>query len=265
MIRSLIFYCTLAVILSTGSNAQDQGNPVPAGPEQVQEELKSHPATLGAREIMQRADAAAKKVKGVQYSFRAQRIDVPDRVASKMSGKITMSGWKGSLPEKFRFEVETRPGGRDESARVIVGFDGSTFWALNMRDKKALSGPTIEAIGVYQLLVRFVPVTEFVLPEPFGDELRAQELEVLGETEVDGSPCFQVHVVYKNPGQEATWFISRDDYLPRRVDRRILDPEGATLTRRSEIAHLVTEPELKDEEFAFKLPEGFTLVDSGEE
>jgi len=256
--RLLSFVWLMVAVVGTAALAQTfkkADDSKPAAP--AVDTPKADAGVSRAHQILERADAATKKVKSVKYSLHAQRTDVSDRLASKLSGTVIMSGWHRGHPAKFRYEVETRPGGSDETATVVVGYDGEQFWALNMRDKKIFAGEDLASIGAYQMLVEFFPVTEFVLSEPFGDELHARKQEFLGTAKVNGEPCAKIHTIYSNPGQEATWYISTKDYLPRRVDRLIIDPDGASLTRSSVISDLVVDPEVDEQVFSLTIPSDF--------
>lgn len=221
----------------------------------------SAPMGTKARDVLEQADAAARKLKSVKYTLRAQRLDVPPERSSRLEGTAIVVGWNGETPNKFRYEVKTWPGGGGEPATVIVGYDGEQYWALNMRDKKAFTGETIESIGAYQLLVSFFPIHEFVLPAPFGDEIIANRQEYMGTATVEGELCDQVHVAYRSGAQEATWYFSVKDHLPRRVDRRLSDPAGAIVTRGSVITEVVADPELSDDTFTLIIPESFVKMD----
>ncbi|MCD4708898.1 MAG: hypothetical protein K8S62_14300 [Candidatus Sabulitectum sp.] len=61
---------------------------------------------------------------------------------------------------------------------------------------------------------------EYVIPDPFNDEILADSIAVLFPTESDGVPCHVFHVFYNNAhGTEAVWFLGMEDLLPRAVER----------------------------------------------
>jgi outer membrane lipoprotein-sorting protein len=260
MTRPFLLMALMLIPLTRAARAEDKPKETPTPTKPDAEERAGEPIGTRATDILEAADAATRRIKSIKYTLHVQRVDVPDNQASKMSGTVIMSGWKDGAPAKFRYEVVTRPGGGTETAKVIVGYDGAQYWALNMRDKKAFAGETMESIGIYQLLVQFFPVTEFVFPSPFGDELNAPKKEYLGPDKVGGEQCQKVYVAYQNPRQKATWYFSTKDHLPRRVDRMITDPDGATLTRSSVITDLVVDPELPDDVFTLVIPSEFVKL-----
>ena len=96
---------------------------------------------------------------------------------------------------------------------------------------------------------------------PFTDELTGQKALLLGTETVGGEVCDHVLVVYAK-GQEAEWYFSKRDNLPRRVDRIVKNAEGATAKRIRTITNLVVDPQLPDDTFKVKVPEGFEKTDN---
>ena len=101
---------------------------------------------------------------------------------------------------------------------------------------------------------------EFVHARPFTDELTGQKALLLGTVTVGDEVCDHVLVVYAN-GQEAEWYFSKRDNLPRRVDRIAKNAEGEKAKRIRTITNLVVDPQLPDDAFKVKVPEGFEETD----
>jgi hypothetical protein len=260
----LIVALTVLFGLTAACVGQDTAAELPKPQEQPQAETgqekdKQAKSMLTSFEILRRADEKLEAINTVRYRVRSQRTDVPESSASITEGTVTMTGWNGSEPEKFRFDAFSRPEPAADPIQVTVGSNGKEFWYINHRDKKARVGSDFASLGPYRLIVRYFPVYEFVLPEPFGDELRAAKITLAGQAEVNGEPCNVISVVYQSRTQEAAWFISSKDYMPRRVDRRLEDPQGDTIDRSSIISDLEVNPTFKDDPYAFSLPEGYTL------
>jgi len=68
---------------------------------------------------------------------------------------------------------------------------------------------------------------ELVIDNPFADELMADSIAVLFPDTVFSEPCHVFHVYYSGGETQAIWHISRNDLLPRAVER--LGPSGGEL------------------------------------
>jgi peroxiredoxin len=100
---------------------------------------------------------------------------------------------------------------------------------------------------------------EFVVPDPFIDEILADSIAVLYPVELDSVWCHVFHVFYKgDSGGEAVWFLGMEDLLPRAVERidrygRNSLPGGELL----ELSGINTGCSLPDPP---EIPEGFQVL-----
>jgi hypothetical protein len=112
-----------------------------------------------------------------------------------------------------------------------------------------------------RLLGTFTTV-EFVHPSPFSDEINGKKAELKGSRTVGGEDCYEIHVVYANEAQQATWCFSKKDFLPRcRIDRFDRGEGQEPTVREKSITQLVVDPKFDKDPFKFELPEGYTQVD----
>ena len=89
----------------------------------------------------------------------------------------------------------------------------------------------------------------------------AGEVRWNGE-KVGGEDTYHVWVKYGVQNQEADWYFSKKDFLPRRVDRLFPAREGAPAGGRSLIVTSVTPaPKFDKDPFKLDLPEGYTKSD----
>ncbi len=74
-----------------------------------------------------------------------------------------------------------------------------------------------------QSIFNFPPASvlmEYVIPNPFADEILADSIAVLFPTESNGVLCHVFHVFYGDACcNEAVWFLGMEDLLPRAVER----------------------------------------------
>jgi len=108
------------------------------------------------------------------------------------------------------------------------------------------------------LLFNFPPASvlmEYVLENPFRDEMMAESIAVLAPDTMNGVFCRVFHVYYRgSSGNEAVWYIGADDLLPRAVERiSPYGPHDSPGGQRLEISGLTTlssvpfEPRLTDD------------------
>jgi hypothetical protein len=104
---------------------------------------------------------------------------------------------------------------------------------------------------------------EFGAPEPFKTALEAESIELKGMAKVGEEECYEVNIKTDNP-PELLWYISRKDFLPRKVVRiypNQQDPEGEKGTTELAIFDLKVNPQLGSDPFKLLVPAGFTKTD----
>jgi len=271
-----LMFCAVILVGSTAfaqDPKPDGPAPTPANPAPVSspEKSESKPSDeSGAKaktkltdpkEILTKANEATDAVNVVSYKIDIRRLDTPKYHTNEMGGRVLMTDWDGEKPEKFLFHIEARPAGSSEVAETVVGSDGKQFYVISKKTKTAYVGNDPSALGYYRMALRYFPMYEFVIPNPFQDEINAPKLDYLGVEKVEDVECVGVSVEYANQAQKALWYFGNKDWLPRRVKRHMIDPEGASLNRQTTVTDIVVDPKLEEDAFAFKLPEGFTKVE----
>ena len=213
-----------------------------------------------AVKIFRKVDAAAKAVTGVRYKVSSEPSGVATTFVAPAEGGGVMFGWTGQQPEKFAMKVKTTQPGTDEPLEFTGGGDGETFFLVDHVGKKAYEDfdPAVMGSGGQALFA--VVMAEFVHPTPFSDEINADVAELQGTETVAGVECHKIHVVYSGGRGESTWFVSTEDYLPRRRIRHFTTPQGEG-SLDIVISELEVDPEVGDGDFAMKLPEGYERVD----
>ena len=68
---------------------------------------------------------------------------------------------------------------------------------------------------------------EFIVAEPFGDEIKGKSQTLKGSDTIAGEDCYVIVVVYQQEqAPQATWYISKKDFLPRARLDEIKLPDG---------------------------------------
>ena len=176
-------------------------------------------------------------------------------------GEGVMVGWTGQQAEKFFGRVKSSRLGSGEPIEVTGGGDGENYFLLDHLTRKAYQDFDPAVMGSGGSALNSIAMIEFVHPRPFSDEIEADVAELQGTEEVAGEECYKIHVVYSGGRGESTWFVSTEDYLPRRRIRHFSVPGQGDGTLDVTLTRLEVDPELAPDAFTMKLPEGYRRVD----
>ncbi len=173
--------------------------------------------------LFQRADSAVTGVESVSYSFSFRGTGSLGNIIPVLLGKASLSSGETSHHPLMVLDfLETEvPGVIDEFAvpsTYIATHD--TLYRIDHSRQTVHSGAASPEASV---LFNFPPASvlmEYVLENPFSDEIAADSIAVLREDSAGGVPCHVLHVYYDLPeGSEAVWYLGVEDLLPRAVER----------------------------------------------
>ena len=212
-------------------------------------------------EILKKADEASKAVDFVQYTATVQGSGAAESRVGKAAGTVILKGRKNNAPVEYRFEAKVqRPGSSDEN-EITVGSDGKTYFLIDAKAKKVYEDIDPAVVGTAGRAVRGLTMAEYGHSRPFSDEIDGKKQELKGTTKVGDEDCYEVRVEYAQAGQEANWFFSKKDFLPRRVDRSFQSPTGEKGTIELVVTKLTLDPKIDKDPFKLVVPEGFTKID----
>lgn len=211
-------------------------------------------------EILKKADAACKAVDYVQYTASVKGEGAFGS-SPKASGTIVLKGWNNGRAAQSRIEAKIERPDSSDVREVTVGSDGKTYFLIDAKEKKVYEDIDPAVIGSSGRGVGLLAMGEYVHPEPFSDEIKGTKQELKGSTKVGDEDCYEIHVTYTEGGQEATWYFSKKDFLPRRVDRFRQTPTGEKGSSQLIVTKLTVDPKLDKDPFKLVVPEGFTKID----
>lgn len=217
-------------------------------------------AAEAALAILKRADDATKAVKLIRYDAKWEGSGWAESRTWKLDGTVIAGKGSDDKPQVFLIVLAAQSPGSSEKREYTAGFDGTTYFMIDTKRKLVYEGTNGTAMGQGGRIAQVLAMIEFTYPTPFADELKGQKALLMGTETIGGEECHHVLVVYKN-GQEAEWYFSTKDYLPRRVDRIVKNSAGETAKRIRTITNLVVDPQLPEETFKGQLPEGFKKTD----
>ena len=256
MNRALSVMLGLCVAASAfAQDANESGKKQDKKPESV-----AKPDDSKVLAILKKVDAATKKVKTVSYNVTVKGTGTLEARTPKLTGKVILAGRAAEGLDKYfiEFKGETPNGSRVEGT---MGSDADEFFLLDPKTKTAhvdIDGSVLGAAGRW---LRLLGMIEFVHPTPFSDEINGDRREMKGDKKIGGEECYVINVVYSGGQGEATWYFSKKDFLPRRVDRW---QRGATTERAATVViltELKADPKIDTSIFKAKIPDGWTKTD----
>lgn len=201
-----------------------------------------------AEATLRAAVAALKGVRSCAYEFEFFGSGGLARVPF-VSGRAELERGATRLESRIRMRTELREyrASRGEPRVLEVVSDGSTATGLahplsSYHESPMAAGgdEIIESLGGNGLMDPFID------PNPFQIELTRSQLSVVGEEEVEGSPCVVVEVMLPGDPDARRWYIRSSDHLPVRFQTIYQDEEGPsdiTLTLRKLQLNVKLDPE----------------------
>ncbi|MGB2985460.1 MAG: hypothetical protein WBE26_06210 [Phycisphaerae bacterium] len=219
--------------------------------------------------ILKKADAASKAVKAVKYKVTLKGTEGAALTMPEVEGTVIMTGWSqrtNRTPQKFRCEAKVKQPGSSEVVEITVGSDGKTFYAVDHKAMKAYADGNPAVMGRKTgPPAQNLMMLEFVYPTPFSDEIGGKDQKLKGSKKIGDEDCYEIYLNYGRVSQEAIWYFSKKDFLPRGVRRvRPYPPAGKKGGEEWMLTDLVVDPTFDEEKdpFKFDLPEGYTKMDT---
>ena len=207
-----------------------------------------------AKEVLERADAASKKVNAFTYNA-TYHVDRGDK---RMEGTVRAN----EEPFLMAIDVKRSSKGSVDGDSFVSATDGETVYHIAHARKEFVHGVYPERGFLLRLGSELV-MQEFGHDSPFSSELegkfRYERQESVGDV-----LCDVIYVEYKSAGQHARWFFGADG-LPRRVERMSymfpdLPPEQQ-LKKTLTLTELDVAPQLAAAGFRQTLPEGYKEIE----
>lgn len=249
----------LSGILASAVAAQEAGEE--HKPADERKDAAAKPATHEqAVEFLKKVDAATKVVESVSYKGRYTRMRNGQPVVV-IEGTAYIAGEFTNAFTIYRFDAAIHRQNSEDVQKFTVGSNGEEHFLVDHQTEKVHVDIDPAVIGTDGRAAQVIGMIEFVYPTPFGDEIRAESCEMKGTAVIGGEPCQAIHVVYAGDvRQQATWYFSKKDFLPRRVNR-LFDRGERQISTRQTVSDLVVNPKIDKRELAPFVPEGFTKTD----
>lgn len=244
------FHYGLAVLLTSIAFAQDAP--------------KKEADLSDAKEILKRADAAAKAIRVIKYTAVAKGLGADEPRRPTVTGSAIFGGWVGNGPAKYRFEVKAQKPGATDAAEYVAGTDGDIVYLIDSSAKTVYADIDPAVLGSNGRFARSILVGKIVDPDAFKDELAAEKAELKGTVSIEGHDCYQVSVDFGADRGEVIWYLSKTDFIPRKTERIFPGPNGEKGGRQVTLTNVVVNPRPPADDtdpFALVVPEGFKTTD----
>lgn len=255
MKRKVLLTLGLFIAVAVGATDASVGETAEP-PEKTEEKSELGKATV----ILKKAEAALKKIKLAQYKAKYKGTAWVTAYVPSMEGSATLGELSEHDIARFRCDVKITPTGSSETIELSAGSDGDIYYLIDPKTKTVYADMDEAVLGTHSRNVQRVLLGEFVAKEPLAEDLKAEKVELKEAVEIGGEPCYQVHVT-RSEAQGLIWYISKKDYLPRRVDRLYKNPEGELGTTQLEVFELVAKPTFNMAPFRLAVPPGFSKTD----
>lgn len=235
-------------------------------------EAQSQPVDVKA--ILTKAEEAMEAVHGVRFTAQFTPDQVMSTLLPSIEGEAAYVAAEGAdSPTDVRIECTITMPGADPRELVMGAYgikvqDGQTtgtFYAIDPASKTVHTSGDFQVVGsLARHAMRWLPIMEFIGPDPLKDELNAEKLEYRGQATVGTEPCHRIFVDYAKAPERSEWYFSANDYLPRRRDHTVVFPDGKTGQYSHIIFDITPNPDWPKDYFKLQVPEGFkTTADPG--
>ena len=218
-------------------------------------------ATPGdAREMLRKAEAALEKVRFVRYEGTYKGTGWARQYVAGIEGSAMLGEPSEYDIARFRCEVKLTPPKSEDMVELTAGSDGDLYYLIDVATKTVYADMDVAVLGKHHGQIRRILMLPFVTEDPLTDDLKAEKIELMDPAVVAGEACHQVRVT-RSETQQVVWFVSKKDWLPRRVDRFYKNEEGEIGSTQLLLSDVAAESTFTLEPFKLKVPEGFTKTD----
>ena len=239
--------CTTLILLSAAAAAwSDEGD--------------KDPRTGEARDILSKAAAAMKEVKRVGYRAEYFGTEWVVEYVPKVQGEVVVGQQSKYDIVEFFCRVTIQPHDSEESFEYTAGCDGDSYFIIDPKTRKAHKDIDPAVLGSQGRNLQRAVLQAFAEPEPLKDQMEAEKIELDGSETIDGHDCHKI-LIEDGEGPKTALFVSKRDFLPRRIVRTYTNPQGEPGSTQLTLMSLVTNPKEPQDPFELHLPDGYTLTD----
>jgi len=217
---------------------------------------------LDARGVLDKTEAVLKQIKTIEYRFVQRGHKDAADTPPKMEGRVVLAGpAKNMWVEKFRLDVKIRKPGELEAENLTAGSDGDTVYLVDEKQKKVHADMDPAVLGSRMFTILEAVISNFVNPDPFEYEKKAEAIELKEPVEIGDEPCHVLRFRLGGGTNEIVWFVAQRDMLPRRIDWVFQAPGGEAMGASTVLSEIRVNPTFSSDPFKLAVPAGFTKTD----
>ena len=210
-----------------------------------------------ARQIVEKAAAALKEVKQARYKARYFGTGWIRVVTPDIEGRVIVGEPSEYDIVRFQCDVKMTPSRSSETVELVAGSDGELFYVIDRQRKLVYADADEAVLGTRGRDPRRVVMYTFVSENPLAKLIETEDLVLRDDVEVGGEPCYAIESV-RPDSRASTLYVSKKDFLPRRVDSKLQHETYGAASTKLEISDLAVTLECRPEAFQLTVPEGFT-------
>ncbi|MGD8451718.1 MAG: TlpA disulfide reductase family protein [Phycisphaerae bacterium] len=212
-------------------------------------------------EVFQKAQASAKNLKAITYEATLHTEWSNGDKQRDQTARVTMLRNAPDLP-KIRIDAQSRAGDEggegatsQPTTSTQIASDGKVVCAISHRERQYRQAEGPRGISLLTPYVGLL-IGDLVGETPYAEEIGATGVTYVGTEKVGETECQVIDVRYARSRSTARWYFGTEDYLPRRIERKIVLPMGQ-MTRVLTLTALDANPTVADNLFHLEIPEGY--------
>lgn len=207
--------------------------------------------------VLEKARESMKSLTAVKYKADYKATGWLVERVPQISATVLLAGQSKWKIDRFHFEGTVQPPKAEAGKKVTAGCDGDFYFLIDEESKTVYEDIDPAVLGSSGRTIPRVVISGFTSGDPLAEERKAEKVELRESVDVNGEVCEQV-VVTNEGGRQTIWYISKKDYLPRRMDRVIDHPDNGLGTTEMVLSHLETNPTIEGKPFKVVVPRGFS-------
>lgn len=217
------------------------------------------------RAILKKSVLALKKIKLVSYEGEYRTAGwITERLGLRLvKGQAVLGGQSKWGLDRFRCDATLELVDQKKPQHLTAGSNGDLFYLIDHRTKTVYEDIDSGVLGTHGPHLQRILMREFNQEKPFREELAKAEITLDGNEEVDGTMCHKLSISGVGSADTSIWFISKTDYLPRRVHRiyAAQNESGESGSTVLTISNISIDPKFGMSPFRAYPSEGFTKTD----
>ncbi len=226
----------------------------------AQDAEKKNSQSTDAKATLERVSEALKKTPMVSYRAEYKVSGWVTQFVPNMEGQIVVGQQSKHKLQRYYCQLKIQKAGSSEVREFTAGCDGENFFIIDPKTKTAHQDIDPGVIGADSWATMFVMIPEFGAPDALDKLIKtAKKVEIVGEKKVGEEDCLEIRIQADDP-QDATWTVSKKDYLPRRITS-VIEMGGKEASTDLMLHDFKVNPTFAKSPFELVVPEGYKKTD----